>query len=304
MANHLKAQQEIMYSQYMYNMINVNPAYAGDRVGDNITSLFRKQLLNIKGAPATFSLSWDEGIGTASGSSGLHNLNNLSKVGCGLQIYKDQLGIETNQGIQAFYSYHLIFTNSYLSLGLSGGIMNYQAAYSQIYTTTAGDPLFQEDVSAFIPTAGVGALYAAEQWYVGFSVPTLLRTKVTNNGMTITTGSDSHYFLTGGYIFDVSEDIKLKPSIMLRAVKSEPLRYDLNLNMWIQNTIGLGVSYHKNDAVIGMVQVRITPQITLGYAYDYIISTLKLFGGGSNELLLNFQFNSPVKSHIMSSRYY
>jgi len=298
--NQLKAQQQNMYSQYMYNMININPAYAGNRIGDNITSLYRKQWVNVAGAPTTFSLSWDRGtdedVGLIHGSKW--------PVGYGLQIYKDQVGIETSQGFQAFYSYRLKFKESFLSFGLSGGVMNYRALYSQVSTVTGGDPLFQEDISAIVPTAGVGALYATAHWYVGLSAPSLLQTKIMDNKQNITTGSDGHFFLTGGYVFYATDELTLKPSVMIRAVKSEPLQYDINLNAWIQNTVGLGLSYRSNDALVGMVNFRITPQITIGYAYDYLISNMTHFSTGSHELILNFQFNAPKDSHVMSPRYY
>ena len=298
--NLLKAQQEIMYSQYMYNMININPAYAGNRGGDNITSLYRKQWVNVAGAPTTYSLSWDRGTGSRKSL-----LNNDDRpLGYGLQIYKDQVGIETTQGIQAFYSYRLKFKESVLSLGLSGGVMNYRALYSQVATYTGGDPLFQEDVSVIVPTAGVGALYATTHWYVGLSVPSLLQTKIMDNKQQITTGSNRHYFLTGGYVFYFSEDLILKPSVMLRAIKSEALQYDINFNAWIQNTVGLGVSYRSKDALVGMFNIRITPQITLGYAYDYLISNMTHFSKGSHELIVNFQFNTPKDSHIILPQYY
>jgi len=298
--NQLKAQQEIMYSQYMYNMININPAYAGNRGGDNITSLYRKQWVNVAGAPTTYSLSWDRGTGSRKSL-----LNNDDRpLGYGLQIYKDQVGIETTQGIQAFYSYRLKFKESVLSLGLSGGVMNYRALYSQVATYTGGDPLFQEDVSVIVPTAGVGALYATTHWYVGLSVPSLLQTKIMDNKQQITTGSNRHYFLTGGYVFYFSEDLILKPSVMLRAIKGEALQYDINFNAWIQNTVGLGVSYRSKDALVGMFNIRITPQITLGYAYDYLISNMTHFSKGSHELIVNFQFNTPKDSHIILPQYY
>jgi len=281
-------------------MININPAYAGNRGGDNITSLYRKQWVNVAGAPTTYSLSWDRGTGSRKSL-----LNNDDRpLGYGLQIYKDQVGIETTQGIQAFYSYRLKFKESVLSLGLSGGVMNYRALYSQVATYTGGDPLFQEDVSAIVPTAGVGALYATTHWYVGLSVPSLLQTKIKDNKQQITTGSDSHYFLTGGYVFYISNDLILKPSVMLRAVKSEALQYDINLNAWIQNTVGLGVSYRSKDALVGMVNIRVTSEITLGYAYDYLISNMTHFSTGSHELIVNFQFNTPKESRIISPRYY
>jgi len=298
--NQLKAQQQNMYSQYMFNMININPAYAGNRVGDNITALYRKQWVNVEGAPTTYSLSWDRG--SEDTGEGLHQAYNPASYG--LQLYSDKLGIETSQGIQAFYSYRIKFNNSFLSFGLSGGVMNYQALYSQVTTNTGGDPLFQEDVTAIVPTAGVGALYATAHWYVGLSAPSLLHTKIMDNKQNITTGSDGRFFLTGGYIFNVSDEFTIKPSVMLRAVKSEPFQFDINLNAWIQSTVGLGLSYRPNDALVGMASFRITPQITLGYAYDYLISNMTHFSTGSHELILNFQFNTPKNSHVMSPRYY
>jgi type IX secretion system PorP/SprF family membrane protein len=300
----LKAQPEVMNSQYMLNMININPAYAGNRVADNIMSLYRRQWLNIKGAPITYSLSWDKGLegkGSSDINSGLYG--DTSPAGYGMQLYKDQLGIETSQGVRFFYCYHIKFYHSSLTLGLSGGVMNYRAAYSEV-STPEPDRVFQEDISAVVPTAGIGALFETRQWYVGLSVPSLLHTKIMNNDMQITTGSDSHYFLTGGYVFDVSENLKLKPSLMLKAVKGEPLQYDVNLNGWIQSTLGIGFSYRHKDALVGMVQFRVTSQISIGYAYDYLTSNLKAYSSGSHELTLNFEFNMPRSSHIISPRYY
>jgi len=295
----LRAQQEVMYSQYMYNMININPAYAGNRVGDNITSLYRKQWVNIVGAPKAFSLSWDKGT---EDDAGLHYKS--SPVGYGLQLYSDQLGIETSQGVQGFYSYRLKFRESFLVFGVSAGVMNYRAAYSKVSTSQGGDPLFQEDVNAILPTVGIGAMYSTMHWYAGLSVPALLKTKINFDKSQITSAANNQYFLTGGYIFDVSEDLKIKPSLLLKAVKGESLHYDVNINAWIQNTVGLGVSYRANDALVGMFEIRITPQLTLGYAYDYLISNLKTFSTGSHELMMKIEFNQPKNFRVISPRYY
>ena len=296
----LQGQQEVMYSQYMNNMININPAYTGNRAGDNITSLYRKQWVNIEGAPTTFSLSWDRG--TEDIGEGLHQT--FSPVSYGLQLYSDKLGIESSQGIQAFYSYRIRFSESFLTLGVSGGVMNYRAAYSQVSTSQGGDPLFQEDVSAFEPTAGIGALYATLHWYVGLSAPALLKTKMDDNNYRITTVANSQYFLTTGYIFEVSENLKLKPSLLLKAIKGESLHFNVNLNAWIQNTVGLGVSYRPNDALVGLFQLQVNPWISIGYSYDYLLSNLKTFSTGSHELMLRYEFNRPKNQHILSPRYY
>lgn len=288
----LKAQQEPMYSQYMFNMLNVNPAYAGNRAVDNISVLYRMQWVNIKGAPTTGTLSWDR-------------RHEGSNVGYGLQIYNDRLGIETTTGIQAFYSYRIPFPESFLSFGLSAGVLNYQAAYSQAQTTTGGDPLFQQDVNGILPTIGVGLLYATGKWYLGLSVPALLNTKINVYNQSVATGASNHYFLTGGYIFNPSEVFKLKPSVMVKGVSGAPIECDFNLNGWINDAVGLGVSYRTNDALVGMFELQISPQLRLGYAYDYLVTNLKTYTKGTHELMLRYEFNHDKKSNqILSPRYY
>lgn len=296
----IQAQQEIMYSQYMYNMININPAYAGNRAGDNITSMYRKQWMDIEGAPTTFSISWDRGTEDVGG--GLRGDSKAASYG--FQLYSDKLGIETSQGFQAFYSYRIKFTNSFLSMGISAGALNYHASYSKVATSQGSDPLFQEDINTYLPTAGMGALYTTPNWYVGLSAPALLKTKIINNKYQITTGANSQYFLTTGYIFDAAENLKLKPSILLQAVKGESLHFDLNMNAWIQNTIGLGISYRHKNSIVGMVQVQVTPRVNVGYAYDCLTSSMRRYSAGSHELLLRFEFNRPENQRILSTRYY
>jgi type IX secretion system PorP/SprF family membrane protein len=287
----LKAQQEAMYSQYMFNMVQINPAYAGNRAVDNVTTMFRKQWVGIEGAPTTANLSWDR-------------RETASNIGYGAQIYTDRIGIESTVGVQGFYSYRIPFLNSSLALGLSAGVLNYRAEYTKLTTMTASDPLFAENINGFRPTVGFGALYATENWYAGFSIPALLQTKITESNLAITTGANNHYFLTGGYIFDVSPDVKLKPSVLFKAVQGAPLEVDLNLNAWIQDVIGLGVSYRTGDALIGMFEVQLSPQIRLGYAYDYTLSYLKSYSKGTHELMLRYEFGSPKTQQVLSPRYY
>ena len=291
-ANSLKAQQEPMYSQYMFNMIHINPAYAGNRATDNITTIYRKQWVGIEGGPTTATLSWDA--------------RQVDRnLGYGLLIYNDQLGIEATSGFQAFYSYRIPFKNSFLSFGLSAGVLNYRAAFSQVITTQGNDPLFQEDVTGWLPTAGVGALYATEHWYVGLSIPALLDTKINVQNQQAIIGANNHYFLTGGYIFDVSDVLKLKPSILLKAVKGAPFEYDFNLNAWINNFVGLGVSYRTRDAVVGMFELQISPQFRLGYAFDYTISNLKTYNtNGTHEIMLRYEFGTDKFQRTLSPRYY
>ena len=275
-----------MYSQYMFNMLHINPAYAGSRAADNITLLYRNQWIGLAGAPKTGAFSWDKRADD-------------SNVGYGLEVYSDKLGIETTTGFQAFYSYHLPFENSYLSLGLSGGLLNYRAAYSEAVTNTGGDPVYQTDINSWLPTAGFGMVYVTPVWYVGLSIPALLNTKVSAKGAVTSSGfgANNHYFLTGGYDFVLDENMKLKPSVMIKAVKGSPVQYDINTMWWFKDKLGLGVSYRHADAVVGLLEVQITPKLRLGYSYDYTISDFRTYNQGTHELMLRWEIpNSKCKT--------
>ena len=290
----LMAQQEPMYSQYMFNMLQLNPAYAGNRAVDNVTLMYRKQWLNVSGSPTTATVSWD-------------SRREGTNVGYGLQVYNDKIGIENTTGFQGFYSYRIPFENSFLSFGLSAGVLYYNAAYSQIQTTQGGDPLLQADVKKMMPTAGFGILYGSEKWYMGFSVPALLKTKVDGDGTNSTNavGANNHYFLTGGFVLDMSENFQLKPSVLIKSVKGAPLQLDYNLNGWINKVIGVGASYRTGDALVGMIELQVTPEFRLGYAYDYTISNLNMFTKwGTHELMLRYEFGGPKSRRLLSPRYY
>jgi len=289
--NTLNAQQEPMYSQYMFNMIQINPAYAGNRAVDNITTIYRNQWVGIKGAPTTANISWDKRL-------------EGSNVGYGLQVYNDHLGIESSSGLQAFYSYRLPFQKSCLTFGLSAGVLNYNAAFSHVITTQEGDPLFQELTNGWLPTVGIGALYATDNCYIGLSVPALLQTKIYSNTYQVTSGANIHYFLTSGYIFNASEILKIKPSILIKVVKGAPVQCDFNVNSWINDKIGLGMSYRTGDSFVGMFEIQLSPDLRLGYAYDYTISNLKSYSNGTHELMLRFELNNKKDQEILSPRYY
>jgi Bacteroidetes-specific putative membrane protein len=287
----VEAQQEPMYSQYMFNMLQINPAYAGNRAVNNINNLYRKQWVGIPNSPSTASLSWDK-------------RQEGSNVGYGLQIYTDQLGIEKSTGIQGFYSYRIPFDNSCLTFGLSGGALYYDAAYSQATTNQADDPLFQEDVKKILPTAGLGLLYANEDWYVGLSAPALLHTKILSNNNISVTDASNHYYLTGGYVFNASNVLKLKPSVLVKSVSGAPIELDLNMNAWFNDVFGIGASYRTGDSFVGMFEIQISSEFRLGYAYDYTISNLKTYSKGTHELLLRYEFGRPKSQRVLSPRYY
>jgi type IX secretion system PorP/SprF family membrane protein len=269
----------------MFNMIHVNPAYAGYRGSSSLALVCRNQWAGLKGAPKTGSATWND-------------LSEDSRVGYGAGIYYDQLGIEKTSGVQGYFAYHVPFENAYLSLGLSGGILNYRAMYSESELFNPGDPLFAHDVNGWLPTAGFGALYVTENWFVSFSVPALLHTKidVQNSLNQNAFGASNHYFLTAGYVFLVSDDIKIRPSFMIKAVKGSALQYDVNANWWFRDQLGFGLSYRQGDAIVSLFQLQIADNMRLGYAYDYSLSDISAYHKGSHELFLRYEL--PRKNGI------
>jgi type IX secretion system PorP/SprF family membrane protein len=288
-----QAQQTPLYSQYMFNMLNINPAYAGNRESGSLSMLLRKQWVGFPGAPSTGTLTYDQRVAE----------KNFSFGG---QFYFDNLGIERRSGFQGFYSYSAPFEKSTLSLGLSLGMLNYSINYNKTNPVTYGDPSLQGTINKYLPTAGLGAILSSEKWYVGLSAPALLKTQISLKGQSIVrrAGADGHFFLTGGYIIPVSAEVTLKPSVMFKTVSGAPIQTDLNMNVWFNNLIAVGLSYRTSDALVGLAEIQLTPQLRMGYSYDHNISDLVSYNNGSHEVMLRFEFGRAEGKKINSPRYF
>ncbi|MBI2272771.1 MAG: type IX secretion system membrane protein PorP/SprF [Chitinophagaceae bacterium] len=289
-----KAQQHPMYSQYMFNMLNINPAYAGSRGVGTATALYRNQWVGIDGAPRTTSVGFDMPI-------------KEKKIGLGFQLYDDQLGIERTTGFNASYAFRIQLTESgTLSLGLQAGLLNYQANFSRVRTFQPNDPAFNQNLSGFLPAAAAGIYYNSDRFYIGLSTPALLKTKISYDNtaeIASVSGRDLHVYLATGFVVSLNQDLALKPSVLVKAVSGAPIEYDLNTNLWIQNTIALGFSYRTGDAVVGMAELQLNRQLRLGYAYDKTFSSLNALNTGTHELMLRYEFGS-TKGKVASPRYF
>jgi type IX secretion system PorP/SprF family membrane protein len=291
------AQQEPMYSQYMFNMLAINPSYAGSHEKAEATSLFRKQWLEIPGAPTTTTV-------------GLDIPDNLNGLGYGLQLSNDRIGITQTNTLAASFSYrtHIFSEDDYLSFGFSASLANFQANYNSVDLIQNPDPSFTgQVVNAWFPNIGTGLFYHTENFYIGISSPSLLTNKV--NGITISTGASlssdvliAHYFFTTGMVFTLNETFKLKPSILLKAVPGSPIQTDLNANLWINDIVCFGASYRTKSAFVGMVEIQLSNQLRLGYSYDREISNLAKFTNNTHELMLKFEFggNNSKKNAYLS----
>jgi type IX secretion system PorP/SprF family membrane protein len=289
-----QAQQDPAYSFFMYNGLAVNPAVAGSAETFSATALYRKQWAGIKGSPETQTLNLDAPV-----------WNN--KIGLGLSIINDKVGVVHNLNVNAQYAWRIDFGNSTLSLGLQAGMNNYKANYTSVVTNPQNptDFSFSENTSKMIFNFGTGAYYYSERFFAGVSIPHIVNQKL--DGIQDENGVQSrqyrHYFLTGGYVFDAGERFKIKPSVLLKVAEGAPMQMDFNSNFWYDETIGLGFSYRTNDAITAMIQIQVAKQWRIGYAYDYITSSLSRYATGNNEVMLRYELRKK-NNKIITPRYF
>ena len=277
-----QSQQDPQYTQYMYNMSVINPAYATAEEGIlNIGGLYRAQWVGINGGPRT-------------GSFFAHTPIN-EKMEVGISFVNDNIGdIVSENNIYADFAYILqVDEKSKISLGLKAGITMFNTDFSDFNLNSgneSSDIAFNEDINKSFPNLGIGGFYFRDNFYAGLSIPNLLTTKhlETDNGIKSTGVQDIHFFLTSGYVFDFINDLKLKPAIMVRGVKGAPLAIDLTANVLINEKLEAGIGYRLDDSVSALVNFRVRPDLRIGYAYDYNTSNLSSFNSGSHELIVLF----------------
>ncbi len=284
------AQQQAMYTQYMFNGLAINPAYAGSQEALSITALARKQWAGFDGAPSTQTFS-------------VHSPVSNRKAAWGLLLSHDNIGVTDQYAIYGMYAYRLKLGKGTLATGLQAGVDSYRAGFSQVNVRQNGDDLFTfDDVQGMIPNFGAGVYYSTNRFYTGFSLPRLL-TNVYPGDNQARARQYQHWFFTTGYVFDLSRTLKLKPNLLVKAVEGAPVEFDINANLLIQEKFWVGLSYRSLDAVSGLLEFQATEQFKFGYSYDYTLTELRPYQGGSHEVMLNYQLRFK-KTKITSPRYF
>jgi type IX secretion system PorP/SprF family membrane protein len=285
MTMELQAQQDPHYTQYMYNMNVINPAYAGSKENLSIGMLYRKQWVEIEDAPTTATFSGHAPVG--------------KNVGLGLSVISDKIGPVEENNIYGDFSYTLNLGGEHkLAFGLKAGLTLHQVGlFSDINHTLPdqNDPAFAENTSNSYFNLGSGLFYYTNKYYLALSVPNMMKSKhLDYNGRKF--GSEvSHYFLTGGYVFDVSENIKFKPFFMMKSAFNAPTSLDLSTNFLFNQKFEAGITYRLEDSFGAMINYAISPNVKLGYAYDHIVSDLNVTTPSSHEIVLLFDLNFPRK---------
>jgi type IX secretion system PorP/SprF family membrane protein len=281
----LQAQQDPHYTQYMYNMNVINPAYAGSKENLSIGMLYRKQWVEIEDAPTTATFSGHAPVG--------------KNVGLGLSVISDKIGPVEENNIYGDFSYTLQLGGEHkLAFGLKAGLTLHQVSlFSDINYTLPdqNDPAFSENTSNSYFNLGSGLFYYTNKYYLALSVPNMMKSKHLDfNGRKF--GSEvSHYFITGGYVFDVSENIKFKPFFMMKSAFNAPTSLDLSTNFLFNQKFEAGITYRLEDSFGAMINYAISPNVKLGYAYDHIVSDLNVTTPSSHEIVLLFDLNFPRK---------
>ncbi|EDP70049.1 hypothetical protein FBALC1_10967 [Flavobacteriales bacterium ALC-1] len=291
------SQQLPQFTQYMFNTISINPAYAGSRETLSIVGLHRSQWVGLNGGPETQTLS-------------IHTPLRNEKMGLGISFINDKLGYENFSYLYADYSYTIkTGENTKLAFGLKGGFTHYTLDEELLNDpSVVNDPFFNDVSNRWSPNAGAGLYLHSQRWYVGVSAPRILNTdynKGRNGTLDYVALERISYYLTGGYVFNLNENTKLKPSVLLKATNGAPLSFDVSANFLFNETFWIGGGYRvdQNTAAIGAIaDFQISKQLRIGYAYEYPFSDLRAFTSGTHEILLMFEIFKSKR--IKSPRYF
>ena len=293
-----QAQQDLMVSLYMFNHLLLNPAYSGSHEYMMATALYRKQWVDLKGAPETQVAS-------------LHGPLGLTQFGWGALISHDKIGVTDRTDAYLNAAYHLkVGAKLRLSMGLRAGGGYYSYKNSDLTYWDEGDPAFAGDkVSKFLPNVGAGLYLYSRKFYAGLSVPTILSYDPTKS-LSLSSSSGEvvphqvrHYFATVGTAIELSQDVVMKPSVLVKYVDKAPVETDFNLNFLLVNTLWIGGSYRTGDSFVGIIELQLTRKLRLGYSYDFTFTDIKDYSTGSHEIMLGYDFGYDIMK-IKTPRYF
>lgn len=274
--NSAHAQQEPQFTQYMYNPISINPAYAGSREALSIHGQYRTQWVGMEGAPSTANLS-------------IHTPLTDSKVGIGFSFTNDQLGAMSDNTVAADVSYTIDVSRNYkLAFGIKVSANLLNVDYNKL---TIEDPT---EVGAnienqFTPNIGAGLYLYSDKTYFGLSAPMFLESDRYEDNTRATMKQDMHFYATAGHVFDLSRDVKFKPAFITKVVSGAPLELDVTANFLLYDKLTLGAAYRLDAAVSGLIGYQVSNQFFIGYSYDSDTQKLARYNNGSHEFFMRFE---------------
>lgn len=290
--NQTFAQQDSQYTNYMYNTINVNPAYAGSRGVMSLFGMHRTQWVGLDGAPVTNVASINTPI-------------NNSNFGIGISFVNDRIGPSDENAISADISYTIPTSETYkLSFGVKGTANLLNVDYTKLNRYDLTDPQFQNNIdNKFSPNIGAGIYFHSDKLYAGLSVPNFLKTEHFDDNLSATAKERMHYYLIGGYVFDLSDNIKFKPAFLSKVVSGAPLQLDLTANFMFNEKFILGAAWRWDAALSGLAGFQVNENWMIGYAYDAETTKLANYNSGSHEIFLRYEFKGKTEK-VVSPRFF
>ncbi|MFH6945901.1 type IX secretion system membrane protein PorP/SprF [Flavobacterium sp. FlaQc-50] len=287
------AQQDAQYTQYMYNTININPAYAGSRGVLSVFGLYRTQWVGLDGAPETGTLSVNTPI-------------NNSHVGVGVSLVSDKIGPTNENTLSADLSYSVqVSAESKISFGIKGSANLFNLDINKLNLADQGDPQFQDFSNKFNPNIGAGVYWHSDKAYVGLSVPNFIETnRYDDNDIVIYKDKINYYFMTG-YVFNLDDYqyIKFKPAALVKMIQGVPLQVDVSANFMFNDKFVAGLAYRWNASLSAMAGFQVTDGLYIGYGYDRETTRLNNYNSGSHEIFLRYEFFSN-KGKMITPRFF
>lgn len=281
----LSGQQAPVTSQYVLNPLAINPAYAGNRNALNIAAFFRRQWIGINGGPETMTLAADAPF-----------LD--SKLGLGFIITNDRLGVTKETHFGTDYSYKISLSKGILSLGLGAGLITTNTAWSDLVVLDPGDENYLTDSRVFVvPDFSFGVFYSFNDVSIGLSVPKLLGYKfeLNKNKYTLDFQPDQYnYLIYAGYVFNISQKIRLFPSTLVTVSPGKKLLADINAYVDLNDRIMTGLSYRNGRSLGALFQIAVNKQFRIAYTYDFDLGSLGRYSNGSHEVMLRYVFHYKV----------
>jgi type IX secretion system PorP/SprF family membrane protein len=293
----VSAQQDAQYTQYMYNTVNVNPAYAGSRQSMNIFALHRTQWVGLDGAPVTSTLSLNTPI-------------NNSRVGLGVSVINDKIGPSDESNIAVDFSYNIDTSEKFkLAFGIKASANLLNVNFSKLNQYDTNDYSFENNIdNKFSPNIGVGFYWYSDRAYIGLSAPNLLETKhfdryAGNGANSYIARERINYYLTAGHVFDLDYNLKFKPAIMTKLVQGAPLQVDVSANFLINDKFTVGAAYRWSAALSALVGFQISESLFIGYGYDLETTRLANYNSGSHEVFLRYEIFKSF-NRMVSPRFF
>jgi type IX secretion system PorP/SprF family membrane protein len=280
------AQSDVQYTHFLFNKLAYNPAYAGQGGAPIITALYRNQWLNLEGAPTTATLNFHSPLAN-------------KRVGIGLSITADKVGMLNTNTVAANYSYRVPLGEGTLSLGVNARLQQGKVDWTAASPLDLGDSSIPvaDEASKINPNFGFGFYYEQNNFYLGFSLPQLMNNSLYRDlNVNELEDNQSTYYLMGGFLADLSKSVKFQPGVLVSMNSATPFELDLNANLIFMDALWLGANYRLGDSFSALLQYQFTPQLRAGAAFDFTMTELKSYTNGSIEVLLSYTINKKTTS--------